>query len=175
MQMKGTIDMPVSYMNDIQKLETEIDTTRILNEISTFIFSMEKFSDQICIQGVDENMDPFYGSRRINQLNKDLYSEQDFNVNLFPELDYTNMIISELSMCRTRVMRMAPKTCLSYHVDPTKRIHIPIETNEKCFLLIDKTAHYLPDDDCAYMVNTKKYHTAINASFDTRTHLVGVI
>ena len=72
-------------------------------------------------------------------------------------------------------MRMRPKTCLSYHYDPTPRIHIPLITNPSCFLLVNKKAYYLKSNGSAYSVNTKKWHTAINASFEDRTHLVGNI
>ena len=43
------------------------------------------------------------------------------------------------------------------------------------FLLIDKKAHYLKANGSAYLVDTTKWHTAINASLEPRTHLVGVI
>ena len=65
-------------------------------------------------------------------------------------------IIEDLGLCRTRIMRMKSKTCLSYHYDPTPRIHIPIITNPSCFLLIDKKAHYLKANGSAYLVDTTK-------------------
>jgi hypothetical protein len=118
-------------------------------------------------------MDPYFGSRELK--NMEGYTEWDFCVNLFPKLDYTNEIIEELGMYRTRVMKMAPKSCLSYHKDPTKRVHIPLITNTNTFLLVDKLAYHLTDDGSAYLVDTTKMHTAINASFVNRTHLVGVV
>ena len=51
-------------------------------------------------------MDPYFGSRRMHTD----FSEEDFNVFLFPELDYTNAIIYDLKMFRTRIMIMKPKT-----------------------------------------------------------------
>ena len=103
------------------------------------------------------------------------FSEEDFNVFLFPELDYTNAIIYDLKMFRTRIMIMKPKTCLSIHQDPAKRIHIPIETNENSFLMIDQYAHHLFADGSAYLCDTTRPHTAINAGLDgNRMHLVGI-
>jgi hypothetical protein len=72
-------------------------------------------------------------------------------------------------------MIIKPKTCLTLHADPRKRIHIPIETNEDCFLMIDQYAHHLSADGSAYLVDTTKLHTSINASLGiNRTHIVGV-
>lgn len=172
MNRYGQIILNIESDMGIQKIDTfDIDTYRILEEINTFIFSIPEFEDQICLQGNSKDMDPFFGSRRLEELEGE---ESDFKHSLFPELDYTNSIIEDLNLFRTRIMRLPKKSCLSYHKDPTKRIHIPIDTNDSCFLLIDKLAHNLPNDNCAYLVDTTKPHTAINASFEPRTHLVGV-
>jgi hypothetical protein len=157
---------------DIQTIKTHIDISRIWKEVSTFVLTDDSI-DQICLQGYDIDMDPYFGSRELKSMKG--YTEWDFCVNLFPKLEYTNEIIEELRMYRTRVMRMAPKSCLSYHKDPTRRVHIPLITNTNAFLLIDKSAYNLIDDGSAYLVDTKKMHTAINASFVNRIHLVGVV
>ena len=100
---------------NIEKLKHYIDIDRIYTEIDTFVLSEDQFQDQlndtylslqICLQGTDEDMDPYFGSRRMNTN----FSEEDFNVFLFPELDYTNAIIYDLKMFRTRIMIMKPKT-----------------------------------------------------------------
>lgn len=183
------------FMQDISIIRRDIDVNRIFTEIDNFILSLDDFVDQICIQGTHAEMDPYVGSRSLidlmpmspfydnkidqvgatNSVDNTRYRELEakFNVFLFPELDYTNSVIEELGMVRTRVMHMQPKTCLSYHQDPTKRIHIPIDTNENCFLLIENVAYHIPDDGSVYLVDTTKHHTAVNASRDTRTHIMG--
>ena len=70
---------------------------------------------------------------------------------------------------------MKPKTCYTYHKDYTKRIHIPIITNEKCMFIIDDEVVRFPADGDYYLVDTTKMHTAINASFEDRIHIVGNI
>ena len=130
-----------------------------------------EFKDQICLQGISKDMDPFYGSRRIDEMD---HIETDFKHFLFPELDYTNSVIEDLNLFRTRIMILPKKSCLTYHADPTMRVHIPVYTNDQCFLLIDRTAHHLKDDGSVYLCDTTKPHTAINASLHPRTHLVGV-
>jgi hypothetical protein len=170
-------------VKDIKTIKTDIDIERIYTELETFVLNEDKFQDQIndsylsvqiCLQGIDAEMDPYFGSRTLKHITDEGFDEEDFNVFLFPELDYTNSIIEDLNMFRTRVMILKPKTCLSLHADPRKRIHIPIDTNENCFLMIDQYAHHLPADGSAYLVDTTKLHTPINASLGTnRMHIVG--
>ena len=158
---------------DVEKIEININISNILSEVEQYILSDKNFVDQICLQGVNEKSDPYYGSRSMKEVDSE-FTEYDFSVNLFPDMEYTNSLIGDLGIKRTRIMRMKPKTCLSYHYDRTWRVHVPLITNSKCFLLIDGTAYHVPADG-AYKVNTTKYHTAINASFEARTHLVGIL
>ena len=158
---------------DVEKIEININISNVVEEVEQYIFSEENFVDQICLQGLNKFIDPYYGSRSMKEVDSE-FTEYDFSVNLFPDMKYTNSLIGDLGIKRTRIMRMKPKTCLSYHYDRTWRVHVPLITNSKCFLLIDGTAYHVPADG-AYKVNTTKYHTAINASFEARTHLVGII
>lgn len=158
---------------DVEKIEININISNVLSEVEQYILSDKNFVDQICLQGVNEKSDPYYGSRSMKEVDSE-FTEYDFSVNLFPDMKYTNSLIGDLGIKRTRIMRMKPKTCLSYHYDRTWRVHVPLITNSKCFLLIDGTAYHVPADG-AYKVNTTKYHTAINASFEARTHLVGIL
>jgi hypothetical protein len=98
--------------------------------------------------------------------------EQDFTEFAY-DIPYTNTVIEKLNMFRTRVMRLRSKTCYSYHKDPTQRIHIPLITNESCFILLDREAIHLPADGRHFIVDTTRMHTAINASWTDRIHLVG--
>lgn len=158
---------------DVEKIEININISNVLSEVEQYILSDKNFVDQICLQGVNKFIDPYYGSRSMKEVDSE-FTEYDFSVNLFPDMEYTNSLIGDLGIKRTRIMRMKPKTCLSYHYDRTWRVHVPLITNSKCFLLIDGTAYHVPADG-AYKVNTTKYHTAINASFEARTHLVGIL
>jgi len=78
-------------------------------------------------------------------------------------------------MYRTRVMRMKPKTCYTYHRDRTKRMHIPLVTNEKCMFIIDDIVYRYPANGKSYLIDTTLRHTAINASFEDRIHIVGCV
>ena len=70
-------------------------------------------------------------------------------------------------------MNLKPKRCYTYHYDLTKRFHIPIKTNDKCFFIVDKEVIQFPADGNHYILDTTKNHTAINASKEDRIHLIG--
>lgn len=143
------------------------DLDKIMNELNT----LPEYDTQICLQGVRHDSDPFSG---IGFADKIKAPEEKFVCNLF-DLPYTNKIIEDLGMYRTRVLRMHPKTCYTYHMDYTKRIHIPVKTNPKCFMVLQNEIMWLPADGNYYEVDTRKYHTFVNASTEERIHIVGCI
>lgn len=147
-----------------------IDIEKIKSELKL----LPKFDEQICLQGTKDNLDPFWGVGRWLEKHQMGYKETDFNNFIF-DLPYTNSIIDELKMYRTRVMNLKSKTCYTYHKDISKRIHIPIETNKNCFIIINKEVKHYPADGNYYVVDTTQYHTALNASMLDRIHIVGVI
>ena len=141
---------------------------RILLELEL----LPKYDTQISLQTVEGETDYNYGAGKLTS--RDKHKEQDFIIPLF-NIPYTNSILKDLNMYRTRVLRMYSKTCYSYHQDPTMRIHIPLITNDKCFMVIDDQVIRYPADGNHYIVDTTKMHTAVNASFEERIHIVGCI
>jgi hypothetical protein len=81
-----------------------IDIDRILLEIQ----SLPKYNEQLSLQITDQ------GTSGEGQLAKLDYKEEDFNVFAY-DLPYTNSILSELKMYRSRLMNMPPKYCYSYY------------------------------------------------------------
>lgn len=74
---------------------------------------------------------------------------------------------------RIRLMRLNPKTCLSLHVDTDEwRLHIPLKTNPGAFFVVNNRVLRMPKEGSLYLLNTRDAHTAVNASFDVRDHLV---
>lgn len=145
-----------------------INIDRILLEIDQYI---PEYDNQISLQGIpNNNDDPMYGTGRLENLSHD---ESDFTEPLFPEMVYTNSIIKQLGMFRTRLMRLQPYQCYSYHIDPTQRVHIPLITNENCFMIIDDILYRYPADGDHYLADTTKIHTFVNASLEDRIHIVG--
>ena len=125
---------------------------------------------QFMLQGASATDSPFEGVGRIDKMK--LY-EDDYNVPIF-DLPYINSLIAKYKMYRTRVMTLDPKKCYTYHQDPTYRVHIPVVTNTRSWLMIDEQLYKLSVGE-AYVVNTKYMHTAINAHNLARTHIVGCI
>ena len=91
------------------------------------------------------------------------------------DLPYTNSVLSDLKMYRSRLMKMTSKHCYSYHRDRTQRIHIPLVTNENCFFVIEDRVLRIPADGNHYLIDTRKMHTFVNASFEERLHIVGCV
>ncbi len=77
---------------------------------------------------------------------------------------------------RVRLMRLAPKTCLSIHADSTRRYHYAVTTSPECFLVefngTEGRFHHVPADGRLYEMDARLTHTAINASRNARVHIV---
>jgi len=105
--------------------------------------------------------------------------EQDFTVlcsafkdTLFEEIH--NSLTSKFKLGRLRIMQSKPKTCLTWHVDTTTRLHLPLKTQEGCFMVIEDEVFHIPENEW-WHTNTKLSHTAFNGSKETRLHLVAAI
>ena len=146
-----------------------IKINTILEEIKDLKFNEE---NQICLQGTEESKDPYLGTGLFTSIKG---SESNFTIPLF-DLPYTNKIIQDLGLCRVRLMKLMPKTCYSWHHDQSKRIHIPLVTNEKCLMVVEDKAFHIPADGNYYLIDTTKKHTAINGDFKLeRIHLIGCL
>lgn len=105
--------------------------------------------------------------------------EQDFTVlcDVFKNTvfeDVYNLLSNQYNVGRVRLMKSPPKTCLSWHIDDTKRIHYPIKTQEGCFMIIEKEIEHLPQHTW-WLTNTLVKHSAMNASLEDRIHLVATL
>lgn len=105
--------------------------------------------------------------------------ESDFTVlcdgfkgSLFEEV--YNHLTKKYNLGRIRIMKNKPKTCLTWHVDDTPRIHFPMKTQDGCFMVIENESKYLELNKW-YFTNTTLPHTAFNGSKEDRIHLVGVV
>lgn len=145
-----------------------IDIDIILLELDN---CLPDYDEQISIQGVEGIDDPFYGTGRIGKLN---HTENEFVKPNF-DMPYTNKVLKDLGMYRSRLMNMPPKTCYTYHMDYTKRIHIPLITNDYCFFVLEDEVLRIPADGNHYLIDTTKRHTFVNASLHHRLHLIGCV
>lgn len=145
----------------------QFDSEKMLNEIRELGIK----ENQFCLQGVYGISDYLYGSRRIDEME---HKESEFVCPLF-DLPYTNFIIEEYNLVRTRVMNISKKTCLSYHRDPTNRVHFPLVTNDDVFFIIEDRIERMNEKNIVYELEATKKHTIVNASLKNRIHVVGVI
>ena len=145
-----------------------LNLNKILKEIET----LPKWDEQICLQGTETIKDPFIGAGKHFYDNRNSEDEKEF-IHLLFDLPYINSIIKEQNLYRVRLMNLKSKTCYSYHQDYGKRFHIPIITNDNCFFVIDDKIKRYPADGNWYIIDTTKKHTAVNASWEDRIHLIG--
>mgnify|MGYP001484750314 FL=1 len=148
----------------------QYDVERILLEME----SLPQWDLQICLQSYEGNRDHTFGCGLLQKIHDDGRLETDLTHKIF-DIPYVNSIIEEHQLYRTKFFKMKPKTCYSYHRDQTKRLHVPIITNDKCFLVVDDEVVRTPEEGTSYVIDTTKIHTAVNASFEERIHLIGCL
>ena len=148
----------------------QYDVERILLEME----SLPQWDLQICLQSYEGNRDHTFGCGLLQKIHDDGRLETDLTHKIF-DIPYVNSIIEEHQLYRTKFFKMKPKTCYSYHRDQTKRLHVPVITNDKCFLVVDDVVVRTPVDGASYVIDTTKIHTAVNASFEERVHLIGCL
>ena len=95
---------------------------------------------------------------------KDTYIEEVYNI-----------VKKHFKIGRMRFLMKPPRTCLSWHRDPEKRLHIPIITNKGNIMVIDDIAFHMPSDGAAYITDNTKYHNFFNGSECERVHLVATL
>ena len=76
---------------------------------------------------------------------------------------------------RVRILLKKPRSTLSWHRDPEPRLHIPIETNPGCLMVIDQSAQHMPADGGVWITNNVKYHNAFNGGEQNRVHFVACV
>ena len=95
---------------------------------------------------------------------KDTYIEEVYNA-----------IKSNWKIGRMRFLMKPPRSCLSWHRDPEKRIHIPIITNPGCRMVIEDESYHMPADGSVYITDNSKYHNFFNGGETDRLHLVSTL
>lgn len=77
-------------------------------------------------------------------------------------------------LSRGRLLLTRPGHSGRTHTDETKayRIHFPIYTNTKCYMLFNEKKYHMPVSNFAYLANTKKPHSFYNHGQCDRLHLV---
>jgi hypothetical protein len=150
---------------------------RLKTEVFDLINSVGDNVTQIMCQTLNDNTDDFLtGAGRIDELD---HQDEDLYKYVQPKLkgSYIEELILKHNAFRTRILKLGPRACYSIHPDPTPRIHIPIVTNEQCWMIwpYHSTCLNFKEGNC-YWVDTRKPHTYINGDKElVRIHLVMVV
>lgn len=103
---------------------------------------------------------------------------------------WTRMLAELGSIYRMRLIKLPPRSCLSFHEDFHVRYHVPIQTNAACFHFVNEagfmpmalggdlvrvvgmSTYHMRADGTVYRLDTEKKHTAYNGGNKDRIHLV---
>ena len=113
--------------------------------------------------------------KRLNRVEETNYTElcKPFK-NTYVEEIY-NEIKERWKIGRFRFLMKPPRSCLSWHRDPEKRLHIPIITNPGCRMVIEDESFHMPADGSLYITDNRKYHNFFNGGEVNRIHLVATL
>jgi len=155
---------PLYKIDDFQNLVSEV--LKIMSEVS-----FEK--NQIICQSLESDPDNWkVGIGSIEEL-EEQEEKKYCRLNSKLKDSYIEKLINQHSAYRTRIMIMPPRQCYSVHADPSKRIHIPIITNNHCWMIwpYHAACHRL-EIERAYLTDTTNPHTFINGGTEDRIHIV---
>lgn len=113
--------------------------------------------------------------QRENPIDESQYTEfvKLFEDTYFKEVYDT--LISNYKLGRVRLLWKMPRTTLSWHRDPERRLHIPIVTNPGALMIIDDEVKHMPADGKVWITDNTKYHNAFNGGEEDRVHLVATV
>lgn len=148
-------------MSSYYKIIDSVDIDKIKQELKN-----KKVTAQFPLQGDEGAISDSYDL---------LEDEADHVEPIYDDMPYINSLLKKYGMYRTRVMKMIGGTCYSVHVDNDPRIHIPLDSDDKNYFIVNDELFKMPADGSVYLVDTRHPHTAVNASSKrfVRTHIVG--
>lgn len=104
-----------------------------------------------------------------------------YNESIREILDAIEASMPNLKLTRIRiaVLRPHPEETAYWHIDGDSstpgnafRLHIPIISNDQCFLEFENERTYMPADGSVYLVDVSRKHRALNLSNQDRFHLI---
>lgn len=145
----------------------------LFDEVMDIVNSIEYEKNQIICQSLESDPDNWkVGTGSIEEL-VEQEEKKYCHINSKLKGTYIERLINHHSGYRTRIMIMPPRQCYSIHADPSKRIHIPIVTNDQCYMIWPSanSCHQLITTR-AYLTDTTRPHTFINGGLENRIHIV---
>jgi len=176
-----TLFLELNELLNSDKLSWGEQNQICLNSVSGFETDFHKGAGSLIYDWDNSKIDTVNGVDNITNLLKktEQLNESDFTVicSQFKGTTFEtvyNMLNQHYILGRVRLMRLHPKTCLSWHNDDTPRLHFPLLTQEGCMMAIEDEVMHLPKNKW-FMTETTAKHTAFNGSKSSRIHLVAVI
>jgi len=173
-------------MSIVTKLNYSFDFQEFKNVCLRFIGDNKEFFFSKHLDGVSKQLSLQHSAEpKLNKVidgigdtrNYKNYNIKKYNItNSYFKNTIVEKIIKDYNLYRTRLLQLDYKECYSVHKDTEKRIHIPIKTNSKSFMIFpeDNEIHYLQEGN-VYLVDTTHYHTFLNGGKEARIHFVGGI
>lgn len=149
-------------INEIQSTYRVLEPSIVWNEIIK--------GEQTSVQFLSGD-NPWHSSTGSSKGHETAYCEI---VPLFKDTIFEE-IVQKYKLFRSRLMWLNPWSCYSMHRDASYRIHIPIFTNDQCFFVFKDNGCKMLDEGKVYLVDTTRYHTAMNGSDFRRLHFVGCV
>lgn len=149
------------------KLKNNYDLEKVLSELRQIESQFGYVLNQITLQSSGGEL----ASGKTSNLK---HPENTYVDLVIPDNYEISRFIKDHNLYRTRIMKLSPLTCYSYHMDYCPRIHLALVTHEKCFFVEEDILVHVPADGNAYWLDTEKYHTAFNGTHNVeRIHIVG--
>jgi len=159
-------------LDNFIRLDYEFDVDKLKQEMYN-VAELCGWGDknQICLTHPPGKPDWFAGTGPMIQ-NKTFTELNSFFTDTYFEKVY-NDINNKYPLGRVRLMLLPGQKCFSLHADMTKRIHLPLITNEQCLMIIDDEVKHLPADGGVWLTNTTRIHTALNGNYNfNRLHIL---
>jgi Aspartyl/Asparaginyl beta-hydroxylase len=163
----------------IFKTNLQIDLPRLVKDLSRYIDVFDQFNQLSIVYDENrlvENIEPHYVA-----IGKSTPDIDQWNLNKICPL-FANSYFAEIfdlvpyKKQRARIMRMAPRSTYSMHVDSYKRLHWALITDPSCHLTFQNNEQFfgwhIPANGFAYLVDTRKMHSAVNPWDQYRYHFV---
>ena len=111
---------------------------------------------------------------RYDTANPKKYTQKDFK-DWIQGTEYLQEIATQFNIRdvgRVRMLMMKPRTTYSLHHDPDLwRVHIPLITNNDCFMFVHGKMYHMEVGN-AYLMQVEYHHLALNAGMENRIHIV---
>lgn len=160
-------------MATVKLIEKVQNFDKLVEEINQLVNSVGFSNNQIILQGLDQGKDEWsLGTGSIEELDEQDEKKYQY-INTSIENSEISKIIKKYRAYRSRIMIMNSRKCYSVHKDPTPRIHIPLITNDQCWMIWPTEPFCVKlKPGFVYWTNTTKEHTFINGGLEDRIHIV---